>query len=237
MTTPTAIAIRDDQVQFDDLQRKALAHMGVQGASNADLAIFMHQCKRTGLDPFSRQIHMIGRNTRDPQTDKWETKYTIQTGIDGYRLIARRAAGAVGYGYEDTQWCGADGQWLDVWTSDESPHAAKVVVVRDGQRFPAVARFKAYVQTRRDGKPNSIWEQRDAEQLEKCAEALALRKAFPQDLSGIYTYDEMGAVHHQRPPDTAELRNALPESPAPQATAEMFTAPGVPVEDPPEESS
>ena len=200
MTTATAIAIRDDQVQFDDLQRKALVHMGVENATDADLAIFMHHCKKTGLDPFARQIHMIGRNTKDQRSQQWVTKFTIQTGIDGYRLIARRAAGRQGYGYEDPQWCGPDGQWVDVWTSDQSPVAAKVVVVRDGQRFPAVARYKAYVQTKRDGNPNSIWAQRDAEQLEKCAEALALRKAFPQDLSGIYTEDEMRAQ------DSAETR-------------------------------
>ena len=94
-TMQTAIALRDDQFTFDDLQVAALAHMGVANASKADLAIFFHESKRTGLDPFARQIHMIGRNTKNPRTDKWETKFTIQTGIDGYRLIADRADRAV----------------------------------------------------------------------------------------------------------------------------------------------
>ena len=214
MAASTAVAIRDDQYTFDDLQRQTLAHMGVANATNADLAVFFHVCKRTGLDPFARQIHMIGRNTKNGE--KWETKHTIQTGIDGYRLIARRAAGADGYGYEDTAWCGADGQWVDVWTSDESPHAARVVVLRDGKRFPAVARYKAYVQTKRDGTPNSIWSQRDAEQLEKCAEALALRKAFPQELSGLYTHDEFARADEQ-----AVVAQTVVD--APRATADMFT--------------
>jgi phage recombination protein Bet len=206
----TALAIRDDQIVFDEWQEKALAHMGVQNATKADLAVFFHQSKRTGLDPFARQIHMIGRNTKNPKTDQWETKFTIQTGIDGYRLIARRAAGQSGYGYEDTLWCGADGQWVEVWAADEAPHAAKVVVVRDGKRFPAVARYKAYVQTKRDGKPNSIWVQRDAEQLEKCAEALALRKAFPQDLSGLYTEDELRASSEHPEAPEVEHQTAQP---------------------------
>ena len=192
-TMQTAIALRDDQFTFDDLQVAALAHMGVANASKADLAIFFHESKRTGLDPFARQIHMIGRNTKNPRTDKWETKFTIQTGIDGYRLIADRADRADGgyREYEDTQWCGPDGVWADVWTSDEPPVAARVVVLRSGRRFPAVARYQSYVQTKRDGSPNSIWAGRAAEQLEKCAEALALRKAYPRDLSGIYTDAEM----------------------------------------------
>ena len=208
MNATTAIAIRDDQVTFDEFQRKALAHMGVERATDADLAIFMHQCKRTGLDPVARQIHMIGRNSKNQRTQQWETKFTIQTGIDGYRLIARRAAGREGYGYEDTLWCGPDGVWSSIWLEDTPPVAAKVVVVRGGQRFPAVARYKAYVQTKKDGEPNSIWAQRDAEQLEKCAEALALRKAFPQDLSGIYTDDEMRAQQDETAHEPAPVKAA-----------------------------
>lgn len=213
----TAISLRDDQRTFDNWQVAALAHMGVQGASDADLAIFFHECRRTGLDPFARQIHMIGRNTKDPKTDRWVTKFTIQTGIDGYRLIADRADKADGGSreYEDTQWCGPDGRWVDVWTADESPVAARVVVLRNGRRFPAVARYKAYVQTKRDGSPNSIWSSRDAEQLEKCAEALALRKAYPRDLSGIYTDAEM-AKASERP---IEVEHAAA---APRATAQTF---------------
>lgn len=224
-TNSTAIAIRDDQVVFDDLQVRALTHMGVEHATPADLAIFMHQCKRTGLDPFARQIHMIGRNTKNQKTQNWETKFTIQTGIDGYRVIARRAAGREGYSYEDSQWCGADGQWRDVWLEDTAPVAARVVVVREGRRFPAVARYKAYVQTKRDGSPNSIWAQRDAEQLEKCAEALALRKAFPQDLSGIYVDDEM------RQADEREQRAEAPAAPA--VNAATFMGDAAPADPPP----
>ncbi len=218
-TMQTAIALRDDQFTFDDLQVTALAHMGVANASKADLAIFFHEAKRTGLDPFARQIHMIGRNTKNPRTEKWETKFTIQTGIDGYRLIADRADRADGgyREYEDTQWCGLDGAWVDVWTSDGPPVAARVVVLRNGRRFPAVARYQSYVQTKRDGSPNSIWAGRAAEQLEKCAEALALRKAYPRDLSGIYTDAEMvkaddeGATHEAAPRTTgvSSLRDDL----------------------------
>ena len=188
MTTAlTAIAIRDDQTTFDDLQRKALMHIGVDNAGPADLAVFFHTCKRTGLDPFARQIYMIRR----------DGKQTMQTGIDGLRLVAQRTAERTGetIGYEDTLWCDENGIWKDVWLGEDAPRAAKVVVLRSGHRFPAVALYGEYVQTYRDKatntqQPTKTWREKGALMLAKCAEAAALRKAFPMDLSGIYTPDE-----------------------------------------------
>ena len=115
-----------------------------------------------------------------------------------------------------------DGQWVDVWVSNHSPVAARVVVTRGTQRFPAVARYKAYVQTKRDGNPNSIWAQRDAEQLEKCAEALALRKAFPQDLSGIFTTDEMAASTDHVEPRRQTPAQTPAQTPTGDLTAELL---------------
>ena len=71
----------------------------MRGANNADLAVFFHHCARTGLDPFARQIYLIGRGG----------KQTIQTGVDGFRLVARRnrllgewAAAKMGLSEEET---------------------------------------------------------------------------------------------------------------------------------------
>jgi phage recombination protein Bet len=184
----TELAIREGQETFDPKQLSALQHMGVANASRADQAIFFHQCVRTGLDPFSRQIYMIER----------QGKQTIQTGIDGYRLIARRAADkrAETIGYGPDEWCGTDGVWRDVWLSPEPPAAARVTVLRDGHPFPAVALLSEYRAMKRDGSPMAQWASKPALMLAKCAEALALRRAFPQELSGIYTADEMGAHEH-----------------------------------------
>jgi phage recombination protein Bet len=138
---------------------------------------------------------MIGRKAKEG--DRWVTKQTIQTGIDGFRLIAHRVADRTGetIGYEESMWCGPDGVWRDVWLSTEPPAAARVVVLRNGQRYPATVHWSEYVQTYKDKAnniiPTSMWERMPAGQLSKCAEAAALRKAFPQDLSGIYTEEEM----------------------------------------------
>jgi phage recombination protein Bet len=177
------LAIAADQTFWTEKQRAGLTQLGVANASNADLAVFFHQVRRTGLDPFLKQIYML----------LIDGKQVIQTGIDGFRLIARRAVDRTRetLGYEDPLWCGPDGEWKQVWLDKEPPHAAAVVVLRNGNRFPAIALYNEYAIIKRDGQPNRTWTRRPAGQLEKCAEALALRKAFPQDLSGLYTPDEM----------------------------------------------
>lgn len=191
--TSTDLAIRDGQNMFDAKQVAALHQLGVSDASMPDLAIFFHQCARTGLDPFARQIYMIGRKTKD-NDDKWIVKQTIQTGIDGFRLIARRASDhrKETLGYIEDAWCGDDGVWKDVWLSSEPPAAAKVTILRNGAPFPAVAIFSEFKQTTRTGELTKMWREKPAHMIQKCAEALALRKAFPQDLSGLYTTDETG---------------------------------------------
>ena len=189
------LAIAPDQSGFTERQVAALAHIGVENAKPGDLEVFFHRCKATGLDPFSGQIHMIGRNTFNSRTNRWEKKQTIQTGIDGFRLIGRRAADST----RDTvsvgapEWAHEDGSWRSVWARKWGyPIAARVTIQRAGQPFTGVALFEEYRQTKKDGGLTQMWEQRPAGQLAKCAEALAWRMAFPHDLAGLYTDDEMG---------------------------------------------
>jgi phage recombination protein Bet len=213
----TDLTIRDDQTYWTERQVAGLRQIGVGNAAPADLAVFFHYAVKTGLDPFARQIYMIER----------QGKQTIQTGIDGLRLIARRAADRSGgsFGIGDIFWCGEDGIWRDVWLAKIPPSAAKSVVYRDGQPFSAVALFSEYAGTKRDGSLMSMWATKGALMLGKCAEASALRKAFPQDLSGLYSFDEMAVADEPhtngngaqpRRPGMAGLRDAV-APPAPKA--------------------
>lgn len=186
MNDVSALAIRPEQAQWTGTQQAALRQLGLDQAPPGDLAVFLHFCQRTGLDPFAKQVYMIGRY----DTRAGATKWTIQTSIDGFRLIARRAVDHAGerLGYEDTMWCGKDGQWVDVWLEPGAPAAARVVVLRNGMRFPAVALYTEYADTR-----SPMWRDKGTLMLAKVAEALALRKACPADLSGVYTDDEMAS--------------------------------------------
>jgi phage recombination protein Bet len=215
----TDLVLRTDQKFFDQKQVAALRAMGVSPeTSNADLAVFFHQARRTGLDPFAKQIYLMQRRSMNQQTKQWETKSTIQTGIDGYRLIARKAAAKqeTDYDYGPVEWCDSEGKWSDVWLHPgEAPIAARVTlyVGEKNKQFPAIAHYSEYVQTTRDGSPNSMWTKMAASQLAKCAEALALRKAFPLDLSGIYTDDEM----QQTDADLQDMGEQMSGDPAPAA--------------------
>jgi phage recombination protein Bet len=201
----TALALRDDQPYWDDKQLAVLQAGGIDDdVTEAELMAFLHECQRRKLDPFSRQIYLIGRYDRR----KKRKAYRSQTSIDGFRLIARRAADRSGidYSYEDTIWFDDKGGRHEVWLQPKPPAAAKVVVVRNGSRFDAVARYGAYVQTDQDGNVQGLWRSMADVLTAKCAEALALRKAFPEDLGGIYTEDEMGqADNPQHVTATAEV--------------------------------
>ena len=235
------LAIVDGQTSFNKTQVATLRHMGVENAPEEDLRVFFHVCQRTGLDPFARQIHMIGRNAKVRDSsgrERWTTKYTIQTGIDGFRLIGRREANRrhETISVPPHEWMHQDGTWRPVWSKQwGTPLAAKATVVREGQSFTAVAMFDEYAQTKSGGL-TSMWAQRPAGQLAKCAEALAWRMAFPQDLAGMYTDDEMSHADGHAPGEqgeaprsaTAKARQRMVEAqaatPEPAADDEIIDA-------------
>lgn len=194
MSNSSTLAVTGDQPFWSAQQLAALSQIGVQNAPAADLAVFLNFAQRTGLDPFARQIYMIGRNSQGGK------KWTIQASIDGLRIVAERSGDYAGQ--TPVEYCGPDGVWRDVWIGNSSPVAARVGVLRNGFSAPlyAVAYYDEYVQTDRDGKPTSMWASKPKLMLAKCAEALALRKAFPNDLAGLYTADEMGNAEARQTP-------------------------------------
>lgn len=161
---------------FSDEMIDTIRRTVAEGATDAEFEIFLHQCIRTGLDPLARQIYLIPTGGG---------KRTVQVSIDGQRLVAERTGNYDGQ--DGPFWCGVDGEWHDVWTSKEPPIAARVVVHHKDKQHPiaAVAHLSEY-------QGRGRWQTAPAQMLAKCAEALALRKAFPHELAGLYAAEEMG---------------------------------------------
>ena len=193
-----------------------------KGATNDELELFVQQCNRTGLDPFARQIYSIERKSKNQKTGQWETIRQTQVTVDGLRLIEERTGKYCGQ--LGPYWCGADGEWKEVWLDAKAPAACKVGVLRTDFKEPlwAVALHKAYVQTTSTVQPNAMWNKMPELMLAKCAESLALRKAFPMELSGLYSPDEMGQADNPvvvEQPKAEPQRQALPQNHVIEVTA------------------
>ncbi|RPF49508.1 phage recombination protein Bet [Thermodesulfitimonas autotrophica] len=185
-------------------------------APEAQLRLFVYQAKRAGLDPLTNQIHLLERRKWNKETGQWEVTWSVQTGIDGFRAVADRTG------------CYAPGRAPEIVERDGKIFAATAYVMkRVGDRWfevSATAYFDEYVQTDSKGQPLHMWRKMPRNQLAKCAEALALRKAFPAELSGIYTDDEMQqadseSVLHAYPPEpeSAPVTSQEPAGAQPEA--------------------
>lgn len=189
---------------FNDSKIDLLKRTICRGATNDELELFVHACKRTGLDPFMKQIHAVKRKQKN-ERGEWVEVMSIQCGIDGYRLIADRTDRYMpgrepAFTYDDNgnvmtatayvKKLGKDGQWHEIG---------------------ATAHWSEYVSLTRDGNPTRMWGDKPHIMLAKCAEALALRRAFPAELSGVYTREEMEQADNATP---VAQRPRLPEPPA-----------------------
>jgi phage recombination protein Bet len=173
------------KIDFNQEQVDLIKKQIAPKANENELKLFLYQCKRTGLDPLARQIYCIPIGGR----------MTIQTSIDGFRVVAERSGSYAG-------------QDEPIFDEDEKGNikSCKVTVYKfspNGQRYPAsvgVAYWSEYAQN------SPMWNKMKHTMISKCAEALALRKAFPQDLSGLYTTDEMAQAQPPQPdPDDLKI--------------------------------
>lgn len=152
------------------------------GATDDELKMFINVCTGMGLSPFLKQVHMVKR---------WNSKLgrevaSIQVGIDGFRSIAENTGAYAG---NDDPVMGED---IDAEGGFKAPSTATVTVYKMVQglkcEFKATARWSEFYP---GAKMGFMWRKMPNVMLGKCAEAQALRKAFPKVLGGVYAPEEM----------------------------------------------
>jgi phage recombination protein Bet len=181
----TESALSPVEIAFNAEQLAVIKSTIAKGATDAELQLFVATCKRTGLDPFLRQIYAVKRYD---SREKREVM-AIQVGIDGLQLIAERTGRYAGM--DDIEYLDEQGVWSSPWTgAGANPVAARTRVYRkDFDRpIPATVRWDSYAQTYRSDNKTKLmptWERMPDVMLGKCALALALRRAFPAEMSGF----------------------------------------------------
>lgn len=202
---PTQLARRAEMFTAD--QEQMIRDMYAPGSSDLEFAVLLATAKARRLNPILGQIHFVKRKDRaQDENNKWIDvyKWTVQVSIDGLRSKAE----------ETKEYDGQDEPEFE--DDDQGPIVARVRVYRRGfsRPFVGVARWREYAQTKVGGEPVHMWAKMPYHMLAKCAEALALRKAFPEALGGLYTADEMGQTEN-------------PERKAPRARVEQQEAPRI----------
>jgi len=204
-------------------QARVLCRTLAPGLSPDEFKLFAMRCESTGLDPFQGQIHAVKRSS-----STGDAKVSFQTGIDGFRLTAHRTKAC--QGIDDPVFTYAPGDDLQ-----EHPLTASCTVYRlvGGERCPfsATVRFSEYDP---GGKQGFMWKSKPHIMLGKCAEAVALRKGFPSDLSALYIDEEM---HQADAPSGADALNAQltePKAPASDEPVDADFADVKPPDDVPE---
>jgi phage recombination protein Bet len=176
---------------FSEAQEQMLLKTFLGGATRDEAMVLMETVRRRRLDPFSRQVYFIKRWDSAKREEVW----AIQTSIDGLRSIAERTGKY-------------DGQDEPEYGKDEAGEFCKVKVYRKDwspNRYAmGIAYLAEFIQKKKDGGVTSFWARMPRLMLAKCAEALAIRKAFPEDTGGLYIAEEMGqeppAEHNIPPP-------------------------------------
>jgi phage recombination protein Bet len=175
VASETAMAHAGD---FGPEHRAVVKDAYCAGASDVEFEILWRGAVSRGLDPVKKQIHFVSRWDEAKNKNVWSS----QVSIDGFRAIAERTGEYEGQDEPTYQRDPEEGYLI-----------ARVTVYRKGRRpSVGVARWPEFAQMKGTN-PTYMWKKMPYHMLAKCAEALALRKAFPEDLSGLYTPEEMGA--------------------------------------------
>ncbi len=190
-TNNTALATQEQTSRFTPEQIDLIKRTVANGTTNDELKLFLYMASRTGLDPFARQLYAIKR----------KGKMVIQIGIDGYRVIADRT-GRYAPGREPTFHYDNEGKLKSATAY------VKKLVGGTWHEVAATAHWEEFYPG--DGEIGFMWRRMPHTLLAKVAETQALRRAFPAELSGLYTNEEMAQADSDiaAPAEASPIENA-----------------------------
>ncbi len=169
--TEKALAITD----FKSDELALITNTVAKDATPDELKLFLYVAGKRGLNPLTRQIHFVKRKEQG----------TIQTGIDGFRLIAQRTGQYAPSGKATQFEVNKQGNLVSATVYGNK------IVNGTAFEFSATAYFDEYAPKLPNGALFPMWQKMPRTMLEKCAEAKLLRKGFPEELSGLYADEEM----------------------------------------------
>lgn len=171
----------------------ALKNAIYPGAKDESVAMVLSYCKARGLDPLQKPVHIVPMYVEDKQTNEKKMRDVIMPGIGLYRIQAQRSgqyAGQTDPEFGDDiieSICGISityPKWCKVTVKKQMPNGEIV-------EFSSKEFWKENYASTKEGAPNAMWKKRPYAQLAKCAEAQALRKAFPDIIDQTPTAEEM----------------------------------------------
>lgn len=184
------------ELKLDRNKIELLKRTIARGATDDELLMFINVCKGLDLSPFLRHVHLVKR---------WDSKLgqevaAVQVGIDGFRSIAE---GTQAYAGSDDIVYGPEQEVGKIKVPSQATSTVYKIV--DGQRYPfvATARWDEFYPGEKQG---FMWRAKPYHMLGKCAEAQALRKAFPKVLGGVYTPEEMEQGAQKSPEQIADTK-------------------------------
>lgn len=187
-TLPANIQAALTERNIDTAVWTTLQNSVFPGAKDESILLAVDYCKARKLDILKKPCHIVPMSVTDAKTGNKNWRDVIMPGIYEQRITAFRTGQMAG---QDEPVFGDTVTFRGI----EAPEWCRVTVYRfiNNERcaFSHTEYFSEACATTKEGKPNSMWSKRPRGQLAKCAEAGALRKAFPDELGGVITADEV----------------------------------------------
>lgn len=195
--------------------KKYLVSGDANTVTDQELMMFMMMCKGNHLNPWNKEAYCIKYGTQ-PATmvigkDAFMKRASGSTEYDGMTsgiVVINNETGEIEYRtgtiiIEESE--KIIGGWAEVFRKDRT-HSTRIEVS-----------FNEYAGRKKDGTLNNQWATKPATMIRKVAQVQALREAFPESLSNLYTSEEQGIDEPTGTVIEQPVEIAAEQTPAPKA--------------------